>query len=407
MRPPRLTRFMEEQTVTIEKIVHGGKGLGRINGQVIFVPFTLPGETVRVRVTKKHRDYLEGQVIEVVTPSAKRIPPDCAYFGRCGGCQISHATYEHQLELKKGVLIESLQRNKISFPEPEVIAGNPFSYRHRAQLKYSACKNQLGFYEMESNQIVDVQHCLCVTQGLNKLLSTLRTALTATPLPHLSEIECYENEVGETAVYFNSKIPTNLRNELSNITSVFDPQDAEGAGLTVKFRDSEFPMGPGVFLQINPWLWKSMVQEVESHFRKSSDEVVTELYCGAGFFTVAIAPHVRNVYACEENPRAIQFAKSHHSAKNIEWICARAEDYKIPKETTEVLVDPPRAGLHKNVIEQLLKLNPRSISYVSCDPASFSRDAKQFSKDYRIQRLVLLDLFSQTYHFETIARLVR
>ena len=94
-------------------------------------------------------------------------------------------------------------------------------------------------------------------------------------------------------------------------------------------------------------------------------------------------------------------------AKNIEWICARAEDYKIPKETTEVLVDPPRAGLHKNVIEQLLKLKPRSISYVSCDPASFSRDVKQFSKDYRIQRLVLLDLFSQTYHFETIAQLVR
>ena len=131
--------------------------------------------------------------------------------------------------MKKGVLIESLQRNKISFPEPEVIAGNPFSYRHRAQLKYSARKNQLGFYEMESNQIVDVQRCLCLTPGLNKLLSTLRTALTATPLPHSSEIECYENEVGETAVYFNSKIPTNLRNELSSITSVFDPQDTEGS----------------------------------------------------------------------------------------------------------------------------------------------------------------------------------
>src|SRR6185312_1725280 len=149
---------------------------------------------------------------------------------------------------------------------------------------------------------------LCLTPGLNKLLANLRTALTATPLPNLSEIECYENEVGETAVYFNAKVPSNLRNELSNITSVFDPQDAEGAGLTVKFRDSEFPMGPGVFLQVNPGLWRSMVQEVESHFQ-NSDAVVTELYCGAGFFTVAIAPHVRKIQACEENPRAIQFAK--------------------------------------------------------------------------------------------------
>lgn len=396
---------MELQTVTIEKIVHGGKGLGRINGQVIFVPFTLPGETVRIQITKKHRDYLEGQVIEIVTPSPKRIPPDCPYFGRCGGCQISHATYEHQLDLKKNVLMESLQRNKISFPQPEIIAGNPFSYRHRAQLKYSARKNQLGFYEMESNQIVDVQRCLCLTAGLNKLLANLRTALTATPLPNLSEIECYENEAGETAIYFNAKIPTNLRNELSNITSVFDPQDADTAGLTVKFRDSEFPMGPGVFLQVNPGLWKSMVQEVESHFQTKSDAVVTELYCGAGFFTVAIAPHVQMVQACEENPRAIQFAKTHHSAKNIEWICARAEDYRMPQQTTDVLVDPPRAGLHKNVIDQLLKMKPRSISYVSCDPASLSRDLKLLSQNYQVRRLVLLDLFSQTYHFETIALL--
>lgn len=398
---------MELQTVTIEKIVHGGKGLARLNGQVVFVPYTLPGETVRIQITKKHRDYLEGQVIEVVTPSAKRIPPDCAYFGQCGGCQISHGTYEHQIEIKKSVLIESLQRNKVSFPDPEVIAGTPFSYRHRAQLKYSARKNQLGFYEMESNQIVDVQRCLCLTPGLNKLLGTLRTALTATPLPNLSEVECYENEVGETAVYFNAKIPSQLRNELSNITAVFDPQDAESAGLTVKFRDSEFPIGPGVFLQVNPGLWKAMVQEVEGHFQRKSDAVVSELYCGAGFFTVAIAPHVQKIYAIEENPKAIQFAKTHHFAKNIEWICARAEDYKLPQQTTDILVDPPRAGLHKNVTEQLLKLKPRSISYVSCDPASLSRDLRQLSKDYRVQRLVLLDLFSQTYHFETIAQLVR
>lgn len=398
---------MEDSTVTIEKIVHGGKGLGRIDGQVIFVPFTLPGETVRVRITKKHRDYLEGQVIEVVTPSPKRIPPDCAYFGRCGGCQISHATYEHQLEIKKNVLIESLQRNKISFPQPQVIAGNPFSYRHRAQLKYSARKSQLGFYEMESNQIVDVQRCLCLPPGLNKLLGNLRTALTATPLPNLSEIECYENEVGETAVYFNAKIPSNLRSELSTITTVFEPQDAESAGLTVKFRDSEFPLGPGVFLQVNPGLWKAMVQEVESHFEKKSAAIVTELYSGAGFFTVAIAPHVQMIYACEENPKAIQFAKTHHPTKNIEWICERAENYKIPLHTTDVVVDPPRAGLHKSVIDQLLKLKPESISYVSCDPASFSRDLKLLSQNYHVQRLVLLDLFSQTYHFETIAQLVR
>ncbi len=397
---------MEEQTVTIEKMVHGGKGLARVNGQVLFVPYVLPGETVRVRITKKHRDYMEGQVIEVVNPSASRIPPDCAYFGRCGGCQISHTSYEHQLELKKSILIETLQRGKVSFPEPEVIPGNPFSYRHRAQLKYSARKHQLGFYEMESYQIVDIQHCLCLTPGLNKLLMALRNALTVIPVPNLSEIECYENDIGETAIYFNSKIPSALRNELLTVTSVFDPEDAEEAGLTIKFRDSEFPMKPGIFLQVNPGLWKAMLHEVENHFQLNSAAVVTELYCGAGFFTVAIAPHVQKVFACEENEHAIQFAKGHHTAKNIEWICTRAEEYKIPEQCTAVLVDPPRAGLHKNVIDKLLG-KPERITYVSCDPASLTRDLKQLSNKYRIDRMVLLDLFSQTYHFETIALLTR
>jgi 23S rRNA (uracil1939-C5)-methyltransferase len=396
---------MEESIVNIEKLVYGGKGLTRINGQVVFVPFTLPGEKVRIQITKRHRDYLEGEVLEVVESSPSRVAPDCRYFGRCGGCQISHASYDHQLGTKVSILKETLTRSKINFPDLEVIPGNPFGYRHRAQLKYSARKRQLGFFQINTNQIVDVQQCLCLTPGLNELMIQLRNELATTPVQNLSEIELYENEAGETAAYFNSKLPSDVKERLGKVTNVFASDDVNQTGLMLKFRDAQFPMEPGIFLQVNPGLWKSMIQEVESHFKNNPEAVVAELYCGAGFFTVSIAPRVQRVYASEENERAIEFAKTHHKTKNVKWIRARAEDYKIPQDVTAVVVDPPRAGLHKNVITQLLQNKPKRITYVSCEPTSLARDLKQLSSGYKIERLVLLDLFPQTYHFETIALL--
>ncbi|HSE41265.1 MAG TPA: class I SAM-dependent RNA methyltransferase [Acidobacteriota bacterium] len=398
---------MDEQVVTIEKMVYGGKGLARLNGQVVFVPFTLPGEKVRIHITKQHRDYLEGEVVEVIEPSQSRIAPACRYFGRCGGCQISHASYDHQVQTKVSVLKETLERNKVTFPEPEVISGTPYEYRHRAQLKYSSRKGQLGFYQTGSNQITDIKECLCLTPGLNRLLTHLRNELLATPIPNLSEIELYENDVGQTAAYFNAKIPSELRERLSNITTVAATDDPDELRLTLRFRNSEFPMHPSIFLQVNPGLWKAMIQEVESHFNNKASSVVAELYCGAGFFTIAIAPHVSKIYASEENRKAVEFAKAQHKNPNISWIQARAEEYKIPNDVTAILVDPPRSGLHKNVINELLRRKPEMITYVSCDPASFARDVRLLGSDYKIDRLLLMDLFAQTYHFETIALLHR
>jgi 23S rRNA (uracil1939-C5)-methyltransferase len=398
---------MDEQVVTIEKLVYGGKGLARLNGQVVFVPFTLPGEKVRIQITKQHRDYQEGEVIEVVEPSPSRIAPACRYFGRCGGCQISHASYDHQLQTKVEVLKETLNRSHLDFPEPEVISGTPYEYRHRAQLKYSARKGQLGFYQTGSNQITDIKECLCLTPGLNRLLISLRNELSAIPVPNLSEIELYENDVGQTAAYFNAKIPSELRERLSYVTKVADAAGSNDFKLTLRFRNSEFPMHPSIFLQVNPGLWKGMIQEVESHFENKRSSVLAELYCGAGFFTVAIAPHVSKIYASEENRQAVEFAKAQHKHPNIEWIQTRAENYKIPNDVTDILVDPPRSGLHKNVVNELLRQKPQTIIYVSCDPTSFARDVRLLGPVYKIERLVLMDLFAQTYHFETIARLYR
>jgi 23S rRNA (uracil1939-C5)-methyltransferase len=396
---------MEEKIVKIERVVFGGKGLSRDLDKVVFVPFTLTGEKVRIRLRKEHSDYAEADAVEILEPSKNRVVPECIYFGRCGGCQMSHATYKAQVELKIEMLQEAFQRTHLMFPELHVITSSPLGYRHRVQLKWDAKQKRLGFHEMESNHVVDVKECLCVTPGLNQLLKLLRSALLSYPVSGLSEIECFENDLGETSVHFNAPISPGLRKQLGRYTRLFDSNDQNISPLLFHFRHFEFPMRPSIFLQVNRGMIQQLVMELESHYDRAKERTAVELYCGSGLFTLPLAKRFRKIIACEENPIAIQFARSHNAPGNIAWICEKAERFHIPLEATVVIVDPPRAGLHRKIIETFLKRDFHKISYVSCDVSSFSRDLKALSAKYRIAKIALLDLFPQTYHFETVALL--
>lgn len=395
---------MEETLVKIEKVVHGGNGLARVDKRVIFVPFTLPGESVQVLVRRRYKDYLEADPIEIVEPSADRVPPQCNYFGRCGGCHLSHAGYEAQLRMKVDVLKETMERGRLSFPKVEVVAGPPFGYRHRARLKYNARAAALGFHEWSSHRVVDIKKCLCLTPALNDLLHRLRIELAAHPAEAVSEIECYENDQHKTAAYFNAEIPAALRKAMQPFTDVFTRKEVETSLFRVRFRDTEFPMRPDIFLQVNPGLWNPMVQQVENQF--DANDAVVELYCGAGFFTIPLSKRVAGIHACEENEAAIDYARQ-LPAPNVQWICKKAEQYIFPRDANALLVDPPRVGLDRKVVERILQHPFRKIIYVSCDPASLARDLKLLSSRYSIRSMTLYDLFAQTYHFETIITLDR
>ena len=382
---------MDEKVLKIEKVVFGGKGLSRDLERITFVPFTLPGEKVRVRIKRQRNDYQEAEAIEIIEPDPDRVTPECPYFGHCGGCQLSHAGYNKQIQMKVDILRETLQRNQIGFPELQVITGKPFGYRHRAQLKYDPVHRALGFYEMNSNRVVDIHECLCLTPGLNALLKSLRSDLCGRSVPGLREIECYENDQQQTAVFYHPPAP-----ELHSS----GPQD-----LTISFREHRFPMNPNVFLQVNPGLWRAMIQEVESHYQKLHLNHALELYSGAGFFTVALSKSFKRMIACEENVEAVAFARKEHRLKNVEWIRSRAESYRFPAGLDAVIVDPPRSGLPRNVVEQLIANKPEWITYVSCDCPTFARDLKKLKQNYRVEQLTMLDLFPQTYHFEVVALL--
>jgi 23S rRNA (uracil1939-C5)-methyltransferase len=383
---------MDEKIIKIERVVFGGKGLSRDLEKITFVPLTLPGEIVRVRITKDKGDYYEAQAIDILEPNPARVAPSCSYFGVCGGCHLSHANYEKQIEIKLQILKETLARNTVKHPPIQTISSKPYGYRHRAQWKYDSAHRSLGFFEIHSNKVVDIQECLCLTPGMNQALKSLRSRVCRKPIAGLREIECYENENQQISVFFR---PPGME------------YPAQNEDLTISFRGYKFPMKPGIFLQVNPGMWRTMIQEVENHYQGISGQTALELYCGAGFFTVALAPLFHRMIACEENSEAVEYAKKHHQLKNVEWICNKAETYRFPAKFQAAIVDPPRAGLHRNVLTQLIDRKPEWITYISCDCTTIARDVKKLKEIYTIEKLTMLDLFPQTYHFETIALLKR
>jgi 23S rRNA (uracil1939-C5)-methyltransferase len=388
---------MDEKKLKIEKVIFGGKGLSRDLEKVTFVRFTLPGEIVLARITKQYPDFQEAEAISILQPSSDRVSPDCSYFGVCGGCQMSHATYEKQKEMKLQILEETLRRNQVEFPSPEIHADKPFGYRHRAQLKYDAQNRRLGFYSLGSNQVVDIQECLCLTPNLNLQLQKLRSVFCSQSVSGVKEIECYDNGKGQTATFFQAPLPDSLKERFP----------APASELTVSFRNFEYPMHPKIFLQVNPGMWRTMVQEVESHYADLKLNSALELYCGAGFFTAPLSAHFQALTACEENAEAIQWAKEKHKLSNVKWIRSKAEDVIFPRPLDALIVDPPRSGLHQKVLKQILECKPDWISYVSCDCSTFARDLKKLKQHYTLKRLAMLDLFPQTFHFEMIGLLSR
>jgi 23S rRNA (uracil1939-C5)-methyltransferase len=387
---------MEEKKIKIEKIIFGGKGLSRDLQKVTFVPLTLPGEIILARVTREHSDFQEAEAISIVEPAPFRVAPDCEYFGICGGCQLSHATYEKQIEIKLQILQETLSRNQVEFPPIQVHEGKPFGYRHRAQLKYDAANRKLGFYAASSNNVVDIQECLCLTPALNQQLKSLRSVFCMESIQGIKKIECYDNGENQTAVFFDGAASDSLPGQFTQFRS----QD-----LTISFRGFQYPMHPKIFLQVNPGMWRTMVMEVESHYAGKHLSSALELYCGAGFFTTPLAAHFETITACEENSEAIRFAKENHRPANIKWVRAKAEDTIFPHHLDAVIVDPPRSGLHHKVQKQILERKPAYITYISCDCTTFARDLKKLRTLYSVKSLSMMDLFPQTFHFEMIALL--
>jgi 23S rRNA (uracil1939-C5)-methyltransferase len=376
-------RLPVEETLTIEKLVYGGEGLARLDGKVVLTSFVLPGEVVRVETERAKNDLWRGRLIEVLQPSASRITPVCPYFQRCGGCQYQHIDYPFQLEQKRDILREALQRvGKIDFAgEIGVISGEPWQYRNRVQLHIEG--GAIGYFAQGSRDLCAIDHCPIASPKLNETIGKIEVHRATTA------VELFTNET-EVQVNVVDRVP---RAELTALASL---------GVTTPIEYGGFQVSRNSFFQVNRVLIDRLVGCAVGD---AKGEWAVDLYAGVGLFAAKLAERFTKVTAVESGGSAFRDLTHNFPQASVN---ANVEDYLggVQETLDFILADPPRAGLGKLVVKELARIRAPRLTIVSCDPATLARDLQALlAENYRIEEITLVDLFPQTFHLETVAEL--
>lgn len=386
--------------IVIEKLAHGGEGLARVAGRVMFVPLAAPGDRASVRIVEIARSHARGEIVEILSPSPDRRAPPCRYFGACGGCQLQHLEYRAQLATKARIVHEALEHiGGIRWPSdiPMLSAGE-LGYRSRCELKISSAtegETRVGYFRAHSHEVVDVEECPILEARAAHELTRLRS--TASRLPR-----------GVTRAWLASGDEEGVL-----VTDDAGDRDCAGSDRTVHQRVGgiDYRFGLTSFFQCNRLLVEDLVRTAVG---ETSGVHAADLYAGAGLFSLPLARRFLRVQAVEENATAVKLLEANaldNHIDNLQAFSTRVEDWLAREATLSppldfVLLDPPRRGAGVRVIEVLQTLHPRAIAYVSCDPATLARDLRHLvACGYALDAVTALDMFPQTAHVEAVAQL--
>lgn len=375
------------EVATIKKIVYGGWGLTHHDGKALFLPYTVPGDHVEFSVERKRKNCLFGRVTRIIEPSPMRREPECPAFGTCGGCHLLHMSYEDELEVKKQTVLENLSRiGRIETDLGETVTSpSRCGYRNHAVFRVDG-EGHAGFTMMESKQVVPFPPGGCLL-----LPEEMRGAISSLPAKELApgkEVRARMDKFGSVHFWGLAE-------------SVAPPDVLMSAGGLL------FPVGPSVFFQVNSELNDRLLELVTSLPVKVRRRLL-DLYCGVGFFTLPMSLFVMEAVGIEREPAAFRNAVSAARLNKISNVSFRKgnverEIHKI-RDVDLVIADPPRSGISENVLGAIVRLRPKELIIVSCEPPTLARDAARLLEaGFIISEMHLVDLFPGTYHVETVA----
>jgi 23S rRNA (uracil1939-C5)-methyltransferase len=433
---------LSEFVAMIDTLAFGGNGVCRINGKVCFVPFSCPGDEVRLAVTSEKRSYCVARIAELIVPSTFRVTSPCPVFGRCGGCSWQHIEYAQQLLAKQQILIETLWRgSRVESEYVRAVLPSPaeYGYRSRVQFKLHGSANNLriGFFRSNSHIVEDAgSGCAIALPVINTALAALRKVLVSFPdisaIPQIS-IDCAEDGVVAVVTYSGhnknaaAAFFRERRADLLPLTGMYLNTDRKVLqklygddqlvyslpAATPEAKECLLAYQPGGFSQVNRGQNRAMLEIVRQLACFQGNEQVLDLYCGNGNFSLPIAGEVAAVTGIEEYAGSIASAEANrfkNGIANTEFICADAvaglkQLAASGRHFDTVILDPPRAGAAEAVSE-LCQLNPARIIYISCDPSTLARDCGLLAdKGYHVRECVPVDMFPQTYHLESVTLL--
>ena len=434
-------------TLEIESIGHLGIGIGRHQGKVVMVPYTAPGDRVEVTLNRHHQSYDEASLVRIIAPSASRHDPPCSLFGRCGGCHLQHLDDAYQAKLKADLFRQQVTRSGAVSPgviRPLLAADKPLQYRSRLEIHVSRTGGHgLGFMNRRSRTIVPTAACLLALPALEQLLGSLPSFLTQAAIPAITmaDIACADSGE-ETDVTLVTAVPLADDERSRLIRSVRSvpfltslslstarggpaaplwtkPGQPPGVTYFLSIPNHSEPLTlsvwPGVFRQVNPAANRLLVGQVAEWLQAGpADQRVLDLYAGMGNLALPASFFAAEVVAVEVNSRAVENGRSNaaalgrHSVRWIQSSCTKALKGLLQQRSffNTVILDPPRAGC-RDILPNLVKLGPERIIYVSCDPATLSRDLHYLHREggYDVFETRCLDMFPQTYHLESLTLL--
>lgn len=374
---------------------------------MVLAPYVLPGERVLVRPRQEARGVVRAVPVKIGQTSGERIEARCPHFGRCGGCHYQHAGHDYQLAQKRAILAETLGRvGKIQPPEIETADGPPWEYRNRIQLHIAG--GRIGFHRAGSHRLCAVERCPISSPKLNEAIAALRRMIKQPRWPGMiRSLELFTNE---------QQVQLNVRETDGRrlARTFFDwcagqISGADASQVDYQAADEVYRVSPGSFFQVNRFLVDRLVELVVG---SGEGAHALDLHAGVGLFSLPLARRFQHVAAVE--PRRSAYKDLDHNADRaglrIEAHHGTAEAYLESLSTAPDLIvaDPPRAGLGKRLVSELLRLKPERLTVVSCDPATLARDLDALlAGGYSIEGMTLIDLFPQTYHIETVTKLRR
>ena len=450
--------------VTIESVAAEGKALAHVDGQVVFVEFAVPGDVVDIRVTKKKKNYLEGRIIRIVSPSERRLEPFCEHFGVCGGCKWQPLPYEMQLDAKRRQVYDQLVRiGHLDVPEIRPTLGSEKTREYRNKLEYSAsCRRWLSAEEMSDaveftpgmgfhvgkffDKVLDIRHCHLQREPSNAIRLFIKEYAIGHSIPFcdlrenhgiLRNVFVRTSEDGGVMVIvcFGARFEgmTDMLDaisdrfpEISSLYYIVNPKvnDSIGdqkcilhKGDEVIYEEMEglrFRIGPKSFYQTNAAQAYNLYKVARDFASLKGGEVVYDLYTGTGTIAQFVSSKASRVIGIEYVPEAIADAKTNAAANNItncEFFAGDMKDVltgafiEAHGRPDVMIVDPPRAGMHPDVVKTIMDAAPGRIVYVSCNPASQARDIAMMSSKYRITDVQPVDMFPHTQHVENVCRL--
>ena len=358
----------------ITDVAFGGEGVGRYDGFVVFVPYVITGEKVEARITEIHKQFARAELLRVMEGSPHRINAECGYYGECGGCQYQHIAYEEQLRIKhKQVsdLFERIGGQQKDVVMPVAPCPSPFHYRNRIMVRTQYNRDtkamNVGFLRNQSRLVVDIPECAIAEPELNEAMQEVR----------------------------------------------IDPPRKNGIKFTLRVYPEQWDLPPDSFFQVNFHQLPTMVNAVADLLQDAGTKFLIDAYCGVGFFSLSLAEKVESYVGVEVDHRAILSARKNAEKMqrtNGSFIKAPTEEVidelvaKFQPGMTTIILDPPRKGCHASILEVLQRTKPKQIIYVSCHPATLSRDVKALCSNglFKVNKVVPLDMFPQTQHVECV-----